>query len=288
MKAAFRATKPNLIDFIRPACIASLLGVFFLLSTGFAYAQVDVAVTYPIALSEEAQSGDIISFRKDGQRFERSAAVSDAEIFGIIAEDPLLVLEMEGANAPIVRTGEARVNVVSSGGAIAAGDVITSSTVPGKGQRAREEDRYVVGTALEPFPSSGSPEELTGSIRVLLSIGDRMEGGGGAGSGGFFGGIGGGRVGGGSGSGAGGGGGSEPVSALKIIQFVLAAFIGVGSIYFAFRHFGQNLKEGITSVGRNPLAKAPIRSMVVTNAALILLICALGLFASIAVFLIPI
>ena len=259
---------------------------YVLASTDVARAQVDVAVTYPIASSEEAQSGDIIVFRKESQRFERSRTVSDPDLFGIIAEDAILVLETEGAGAPIVRTGEARVNVVFAGGAIAPGDIITSSAVSGKGQRATDEDRYIVGTALEPFPAPGVSGQTTGSIRVLLSVGDRSSGGGGTGSGGFLGGIGSG--GGGNGSGTVHGSGSESVPILRIIQFVLAAFIGIGSIYFAFRHFGQNLKEGIVSIGRNPLAKAPIRSMVIMNTALILLICTLGLFASVAVFLLPI
>jgi len=240
------------------------------------FANVDIAKTYIIE-DEQVVSGDIISFDKTLQEFNLSNRDEDEDVFGITSDDPLLVLVTEEDGIPVVRTGEAMVNVTSINGPIIAGDFITSSLVPGKGRKADDSDSYIIGIALDPFlgefTATSTTEEVVsgGTIRVLLRIGSKasviQE----------F-----------SDSPAEQNTGVTEATVLNIVQYILAAFIAVGSIYVAFKNFGPNIKDGIVSVGRNPLAKSSIQSMVILNIILIILISAGGLFVSLAILLLPI
>lgn len=237
---------------------------------------VEIAKMYEINDTVSVESGDIISFQPDSQNLVLSRSRSDKNIFGISVENPLLVLSTEEGGTPIVRTGEVIVNVTDNGGAIVPGDFITSSSIPGKGEKALETDQYIVGVALGSFPEDGvvaeSGEVIVGQIPVLLSIGTRQ----------------------------------NAITELKldqmptqntgvteatvlnIIQYLLAAFIAVGSIFISFKNYGPSIREGIASIGRNPLAKPTIQSMVVLNTIIIVLISGGGLLVAIAILLLPI
>lgn len=252
----------------------------FLLSVFPVYAQtgnVEIAKTYTLSESEEVQSGDIVSFNPATQQMTLSRAPGDRNTFGIVVFEPLLVLSSEDVDeVPVVRTGEAAVNVTAGNGSIEPGDFITTSSIAGKGIRADESHEYIVGVALEPY--SGEESETgtisQGQIQVLLNIGTREQaireieeeeeteetavtG-------------------------------ISEATILNIIQYLLAAFIAVGSIYVAFKNFGPALRDGITSIGRNPLARSSIQSVVILNAVIIVLISAGGLLVSIAILLLPI
>lgn len=223
-------------------------------------------------------SGDIISFDKTAQVFSLSRTENDSNLFGVVVNNPVLVLNTPGGGVPVVSTGEVLVNVTTLGGPIAAGDQITSSVVPGKGARANGVGGIMLGTALEAFPSAtailqnvSSTTVYEGSIRVLLRIGPReqpatttptttpaaTD--------------------------------SMPVSSLvaKALKYVLAALVAIGSVFAAFRNFGASIRDGIVSVGRNPLAKSSIQSMVILNSVLIILVSAAGLFVGFAILLLP-
>ncbi len=223
-------------------------------------------------------SGDVISFDKTTQVFSLSRVENDSNLFGVVVNNPVLVLNTPGGGVPVVSTGEALVNVTTLGGPIAAGDQITSSIVPGKGARANGLGGIVLGTALEDFPSSTATLEKVssttvyeGSIQVLLRIGPREQ--------------------------------SAtttatvtpattdsmPMSSLiaKALRYVLAALVAIGSVFAAFRNFGASIRDGIVSVGRNPLAKSSIQSMVILNSVLIILVSAAGLFVGFAILLLP-
>ena len=236
---------------------------------------IEIARTYVISGSD-FQSGDIISFDRSSQQFRPASAPGDADLFGILVFEPVLVLTLDNGGVPIVRTGEVEVNITTINGAITAGDYITSSTIVGKGQKASEHAPYVIGVALESFPAStdapsGADTVVGGSVRVLLSIGTKeqaaqilqQE--------------------------------EKPVdpgiteaTLLNVIQYFIAAFIAIGAVYIAFKNFGPNIKDGIVSIGRNPLAKSSIQSMVILNSVLIILVSIGGLFIGLAILLLPI
>ena len=220
-----------------------------------------IATTYIIS-EDSVDSGDIVSFDRTTQLFRLAREAGDENLFGVVSQDPLLVLETEPDGIPIVRSGETQVNVTVANGPIAAGDYITSSAIAGKGQRADSDHTYIIGVALEPFLGETTPE---GSVSVLLSVGTQEEAASRAGTTGV-----------------------TEATVLNIIQYVIAALIAIGSIYIAFKNFGPNIKDGIVSIGRNPLAKSSIQSMVILNAVLIVLISVGGLFIGVAILLLPI
>ncbi len=277
-----------IIGMLVSACIRPLLrttillmGVILLLwipLSVFAqqYGSLEIAKTYIIS-EDEVNSGDIVVFDRKTQQFHFSRQANDKNVFGVIALEPLLVIEVDPDGIPVVRGGETLVNVTTLNGPITAGDYITSSSIPGKGQRALEGDTYIVGIALDSFSGDVSVkagETVVGSIRVLLSIGTQEQAAA--------------VISGESAVKNDANTGVTEATVLNIVQYFLAAFIAVGSLYVAFKNFGPSIKSGIVSIGRNPLAKSSIQSMVILNAVLIILISAGGLAVSIAILLLPI
>ena len=234
---------------------------------------VEIAKTYTVSESVSVEFGDILSFDSVTQSLNLSQTRGDQNIFGIAVENPLLVVTTENGGIPVVRSGEVLVNVSNNGGEIAPGDLITSSAIPGKGQKANESDEYIIGMALESFPNediNDGESVFVGTINVLLSIGTRQnalaeleitppQA-----------------------------SGVSEASLLNVIQYLLAAFIAVGSVYIAFKNFAPGMREGITSIGRNPLAKPSIQSMIILHSVIIVLISGGGLLVAIAILLLPI
>jgi len=94
-----------------------------------------IAQTYIISGGTPV-SGDIISFDKETQKFNLSEIEGDSKLFGVVVNNPVLVLNFTDNGMPIARSGEVLVNVTTLGGVIRAGDLITSSKISGKGQKA--------------------------------------------------------------------------------------------------------------------------------------------------------
>lgn len=260
-------------------CLLLSAGLFALGIPSAVYAQfgdATIAKTYFIS-GDTVESGDLISFDRTTQTFHLTQEVDDKNLFGVAVTDPTIVLRTNASNVPLVSSGEVYVQVTTANGPIRAGDYIISSSIPGKGQKADSSVSFIVGTALESFPALSaststiaSTSTVDGSvIRVLLAIGPKS-----------------GQVEGTAGTGDATGnptenllgtlGVSTPLAV--VLKYALAALVVIGSIYVAFRNFGSNMKDSIISVGRNPLAKSSIQSMVVLNTVLIVLVSVVGLF----------
>lgn len=239
----------------------------------FAHAQLSntsIARTYVVDGTQPV-AGDLVSFDKDKQILHLSDTADDETLFGVVVDKPALVLS-SGSGVPIISSGEVSVNVTALGGPIAPGDYITTSSEPGKGKKASPQDGFIVGTALESFGTASS-SAASGAIAVHLSIGARP----------------------------GGGANTSTLTTTKqntsqtssvtipaFVRYFLAGLVAIGSIAIAFRSFGSSIKESIVSVGRNPLAKTSIQSMVVLNTFLIVLVSAAGLFVAFAILFVPI
>lgn len=247
------------------------IAVFLVVFPGLALGQTDIssmARTYLV--QGEPDVGDIVSFETSTQTFVLASKIGDPDMFGVVVDEPLVVLRLLEEGIPLISAGETTVNVTTINGPIVAGDYITSSTIAGKGEKSTRENEAVIGVALEAFPSpddavtvSDSGPVYSGAITVMLKVGHRV-----------------------------------PVTAEKpvetgtqgrsvtgvntlvanIIKYILSALVVGGSVYVAFRNFGANLRDSIVSVGRNPLAKPAIQSMVVINTVLAIVISAVGLF----------
>ena len=232
-----------------------------------------IATTH-IILNGNPQPGDIVSFDKNTKTFHLAHIPGDKDAFGVIVKNPVLLLSDNGPGFPIITSGEVLVNVTTKNGPIKAGNYISPSSIPGKGVKATVSDPYIVGTAISSFPAVSSSTSLQtnkiyrGSIQMLFYH----------------------RI--------------NPLVAVvqqtpqsvkigkniifHIVKYILAALVAIGTIYVAFRASGSSMKSGIISIGRNPLAKSSIHSMLILNTIMIIIISIIGLVAALALVFLPV
>lgn len=255
----------------------------FVLSFAYCVATADAATTYTtvasaLTISGDVSDGDIISYDTATDTYRRSSWFADEMMYGVVVNDPVLYLQGIDAAAtgtPVVRYGEVLMNVTTLGGVIRAGDLVTSSDIPGAGQRVnRDEGVYVLGFALEDMVASGESftgEDGTivsrGKVSVALRIGPYVTREGAA------------FIASGTTQGIAGMTDAEERSGLdvfKLFRYVLASFVAISAVIVASRRFGDTFSQSVISIGRNPLAHSHIRSMVLWNAFLILVISGVG------------
>jgi hypothetical protein len=240
---------------------------------------ISIVSTYTIE-DEVYENGDIVSFNKNLDTYSLSKVPGDEGLFGVIHDTPVVVFRSGEGNVPIVEIGQVFVNVSTLNGPIQVGDLITSSSIPGKGQRFGGNEGTVLGIALQPFSQEIAVSTTTyegldialGSIVTLLRIGDNTEGlvqvptptiivneep-------------------------------EEGLGAGTILRYLLAILFAIVSLYLIFKKLGPNLRQGVISVGRNPLAKSTIQAMVTFNILLILVISVASLLISFAIIILPI
>ncbi len=230
-----------------------------------------IASSYHIS-DPSVSYGDIISYDKKEDVYDLARVKSDGGLFGVAVEYPLLVYQAGTGTIPVIESGRAMVNVSTLNGPIARGDYITSSMLPGKGQKAVAGDMHVIGIARAAFDGTRAPATTTvagrvvaiGQVPAILTVGTNDAAGVAAEEERF-----------------------TEATILNIIQYLVAAFVAVGSVYIAFRNFMPNLDQGVVSIGRNPRAKSSIQAMVLLNAALIILVSAAGILLGVAIILLP-
>lgn len=229
--------------------------------------------------------GSIISRDSRTGTFFLSRSVADPNVFGIIAGRPIAnIRPEEEGGVSVMRTGKAKVNIVLVGRPIRIGDYITTSDVVGYGMLAENNHSYVVGIALESFREENaeifvlntSGEEVpSGQIMVDLKIGMRE----------------------GDITLPGGGSVNPPGSLIgnhfehylaMIARYLAAALVALGALYLSFRFFKTNVGGGLSSIGRNPLARGSIQRMMLLNMLLVVLISVGGLLLSALILLVPI
>lgn len=216
-----------------------------------------IAVSVAIA-DTEAQDGDIVSARD--KSFVLSNTVYDPFMYGVIVEIPVaeFVNTTLDNRKPVVTFGKANVRISAKNGNIELGDSITSSDIPGVGQKA-DKTGYILGTALEAFQAD-NPEQL-GKILVSVDIRflssatarenlvDLVRAG-----------I------------------SAPLfSPLGALRYLLAVVIVVTSFVLAFLSFGRIAQSGVEALGRNPLAGKIIEFNIILNVIMTLVILLAGL-----------
>ncbi len=230
----------------------AFLGVFILFSFFGFLSSVKAQNFYLIAknleiLDFKIETGDIVS--KNGGRITRARIPYDKNIIGVATEDALIIAGKKTTSTfPVVLYGPAFVKVSSINGEIKKGDYITSSNIPGVGQKATE-DNFVVGKALEDFdgkegiiPIFVEPKEihlgfqketsfrgfLNGLLMKLLE--------------------------------------ADPNQTVpKVLRYIFAIFLAGGSFLFGFFSFVKALREGIVGISRNPLARKSIITAMILN-----------------------
>lgn len=236
---------------------------------------IEVTSVYEIA-DKDAQEGDILSATDKG--LVRSSIGFDNKIFGIIADQPLLVFRTETKGKPVVRSGVAEVNVTTLNGPIKYGDYITSSSIAGKGQKASESG-YVIGVALGSFDGNnaaqvqgprGQVAQSKVSVAVRIEYAEltnpRF-------AGRLFGFLGTTLL----------ENVSDPKQAGGAIRVIAAGLVLLLSSTFAFLVFARSIPKSIEAIGRNPLAKSTIQFSMIINIVLLVVTGIIGIVASILI-----
>lgn len=224
----------------------------------------EVTSVYEIA-DKDAKEGDIVSTTEQG--LVRSSQLGDNKMFGVIQEKPLLLYrDLEAKGKPVIRSSIAQVNVTTINGPIKYGDYITSSDIPGKGQKAPPQGP-VLGIALAPFDGSGvgkipvalkiesqglQAPGLAGSIFNLLGVAflENLK---------------------------------DPKKFAEVVRYIAAGLVLLLSFTFAFLTFSRSITKSIEAIGRNPLAKSTIQLAMIINIILLVLTGILGIVASILI-----
>ena len=226
--------------------IFSVLTLILFPSSAFAQELTGAQIATNLEVDDsDASFGDILSITSSGS-LVRSSSTYDANIFGVVATDPAVVLNAQtSATKSIISSGEAEVKVSTANGNIEVGDFITSSAESGVGQKASEEG-VVLGKALASYSESS-----TGTIPVLLNIhhqnpvagGDLLE-----------------QI-----SALTGKALDEPGGFQLLLRYLLALIIASASFILGFTFAARAIRTGITAIGRNPLAKRTIQSSMLFN-----------------------
>ncbi len=246
--------------------IASLITIFLLFTTLLpdrVLAQTEASfglATYVNIQGGDAKDGSIISYSKDG--YKLTTIPYDSGIFGVITDNPQVSFQdkrITGAR-PVVTWGRTAVLVSTENGDIQKGDLVTSSSVPGVGQKADRVGGYVLGVALENY--TGKPKTEIGKIMLYMNI----------------------RV-----------GALEStlktnlLEALRLgiaspiltplvsLRYLLAMLIILISFALGFIFFGRTTSRGVEALGRNPLAARIIALSMAFNLFLTVVVILAGL-----------
>jgi hypothetical protein len=138
----------------------------------------DLAEVTPVNTNDNLEQGDVVIIdRESGLRVTRSTQPGDTAVYGVVSsyEQAAMVIGGGGPDAmattkdrvPIALVGRVRVKVSAENGAIAVGDLLTTSETPGHAMRCGDRPGYagaILGKALEPLARG------IGLITVLVTL----------------------------------------------------------------------------------------------------------------------
>jgi len=230
---------------------SAILFLGLLISAGIVFAQdLSLIATNLKVADPEAKIGDIVSQTKEG--LFRSNIPYDENIIGVVGETPIMVFgKLTTTTLPIVSSGETLTKVNNINGEIKKGDFITSFSKPGVGQKVTQSG-FVVGKAMEDFnQEEGLIFVFVRPQRISLPSGRVVEE--------ILAGL------------------KMPETIPEILRYLFALLVGGGSFIVGFFSFIKALREGVTAIGRNPLAKESIRMAMILNLIGILILTMAGL-----------
>lgn len=213
---------------------------------------------YVQIVDKNVQEGDIISLSRKG--YALGTVPYDPNLYGVVVKNPAVAFESDIANSyPVVAQGKVLLRVSTINGKIKKGDLLTSSTMPGVGQKSTESG-FVIATALEDYNANSIKD--VGKILVVLDVGH------GAMS-------------------------SEErgnlfrsinfllntpyLSPLSVARYIFASLMVIISFGIAIGYFGRISSLGIEALGRNPLAGRAITFGIVLHIMLSLVILGIGI-----------
>lgn len=255
MSKAFSAK--NIQIFVTVVFLASLFSPFLIKSLA---AGISTGTAVSVVVEDtNVVAGEIISYI-DG-KYVKSFAPFDQAMVGVVTSEP--ALEINDSNLEnsvlIASDGEIFVRVSTANGAIKKGDFITSSELPGVGQKA-DMSGQMLGIALQDY-SATNPQDIddilvkldirfatvSSSLRLNLieSLKSAFQ--------------------------------APFLSPLTSLRYLLAALVVMASFVIGFASFGKTSGSGVEALGRNPLAHKTIQRSIVFNLVLNAIIMMTGL-----------
>lgn len=136
--------------------------------------------------NEEVEVSDVLAIdEKNPLKLRKTQKPYEKGIIGIVSKLPAIIFEgsqiriapnpggfTKGTNPPIALAGQVLCKVTNENGPIEAGDLLTSSSIPGHAMKATDRDKSfgtIVGKALEPF-TAGPKGESTGKIIAFVTL----------------------------------------------------------------------------------------------------------------------
>lgn len=209
----------------------------------------NVASTYQID-DPDIQNGDIIV--SDGT-LKRTSVTYSQKTFGVYTTNPKLVIRDATSSAlPIIRLGDAIVNVTDYNGEIKKGDFITTSPVLGKGMKAGQSG-YVLGIAIDDAAYSDQTvpvegvnfrlgtvntalrieyAELTTARSNIKLFSDLNAA--------FFRSV------------------QDPEKFTLTIRYIIAGLVALLAFAIGFFYLARSISKAVEAIGRNPLARTAI------------------------------
>ncbi len=207
------------------------------------------------------KQGSIVSF--SNKNYHLTTLAYDPTAFSVVTENPSVALENKNANPAtshaVLSEGRTYVLVTTANGKIEKGDLITTSTTPGVGQKATQ-DGYVIGTALENYDAS-SPKTV-GLVLTNLNFGYYTSPTNGS---------------------------NNLVSSMRqaftnpyigpagLIRYISAALVILLAFGIGVGYFGRIITTGVEALGRNPLASRVIMFSIGLNLMMMLGIMIIGI-----------
>ena len=213
------------------------------------------AETYQVN-DQNVVDGDIVVSTPNGLKL--AAQPYDSNIFGVVQSQAVIVWHSGNpGEVAIASNGMAMVNVTTANGPIKFGDYVTSSSVPGKGQKAANAG-YVLGIAQENFDGNGT---TSGQIPVVIKV-EYAGLSANAPANKLFEFLGASLL----------ANAANPEKFGTIIRYTLAGLVLLAGFGFGFITFSRSLPKGVEAIGRNPLAKNTIYLSMILNVILILVV----------------
>ena len=208
----------------------------------------------------DARAGDILT--KSDKGLVRASNSYDRNLFGVVVEDPSVVLNKASKNTlPVISYGETLVEVSNGNGEVRRGDFVTSSSSPGVGQKAIDSG-FVVGRALEDLKETQGPISVFVNIqyrtiegrasvsKILTVLTSSLE---------------------------------RPENLPEVLRYLFALLLGGGVFLFGFFSIGRSLRSGVEAVGRNPMAKTSIQIALAINLLTIIILSCAGIAVSLLI-----
>lgn len=225
-----------------------LLPAIFLSISRNAYAGMARGIaTDMVTITDEVKPGQIITHK--GADYVLTKDSFDTEIIGVVVENSSISL-VDTTNTTsqlVMQSGEAQILVSNTNGDIKKGDYITSSTVPGVGQKA-DKPGFVIGRAMEDLTAANGTEPVlvwstiepkftyvNNTMKTNLLDALRS------------------------------GSLSPLLNPVESLRYILAALIVAATFIVGFSTFGKSSGRTIEALGRNPLAQGSIKSAMIFN-----------------------